>query len=46
MMEDKSKTLMGYAATHPSAKIRYHVSDMKLYVDLDAAYIVLPQAGK
>ena len=34
---------MDYAATHPSAKIRYHASDMILHVDLDAAYLVLPQ---
>ena len=44
MTEDKCKMLMDYAATHLSAKIRYHTSDMILRVDSDAAYLVLPQA--
>ena len=35
---------MDYAATYPNAVIRYHVSDMILHVDTDAAYLVLPKA--
>ena len=44
MTEDKCKMLMKYAATHPSAKIRYHANDMRLHVNSDTAYLVLPQA--
>ena len=36
--------LLDYLATHPDATIRYHASDMILYVISDAAYLVLPQA--
>ena len=36
--------LMDYIATHPSATIRYYASDMRLYFDSDAAYLVLPNA--
>ena len=43
MMEDKSKMLMGYAATHSSAKIRHHASETRLHVGSDVAYLVLPQ---
>ena len=35
---------MNYAHTYPDAKIRYHASDMQLYIDSDAAYLVLHQA--
>ena len=35
---------MDYIATHPSATIRYYASDMRLYFDSDAAYLVLPNA--
>jgi hypothetical protein len=31
--------LLNYAATHPDAKIRYHASDMVLYVESDASYL-------
>jgi hypothetical protein len=31
--------LLNYAATHPDAKIRYHASDMILYVERDASYL-------
>ena len=36
--------LMDYLHTYPNAKIRYSKSDMVLYVDSDAAYLVLPKA--
>ena len=36
--------LMDYLSTYPNAKIRYTKSDMVLYVDSDAAYLVLPKA--
>ena len=35
---------MDYMATYPEATIRYHASDMCLYIDSDAAYLVLPKA--
>ena len=38
------KQLLDYAATRPDAKIRFYASDMILYVDSDAAYLVLPNA--
>lgn len=40
----KCNMLMDYLHTHPDAKIRYHASDMRLYLETDAAYLVLPQA--
>ena len=42
--KDATIMLMDYLYTHPSAKIRYTASDMQLYVDLDAAYSVAPNA--
>ena len=36
--------LLDYVATHPNAIIRYHASDMILYIDSDAAYLVMPGA--
>ena len=41
---DKATMLMDYAHTYPDAIIRYHASDMQLYIDSDAAYLVLPNA--
>jgi hypothetical protein len=35
---------MDYAATYPTAIIRYHASDMALHIDSDATYLVLPNA--
>ncbi len=35
--------LMDYLHTHHNAKIRYKASDMQLYVDSDAAYLVAPK---
>jgi hypothetical protein len=36
--------LLDYAATHPNAAIRYHRSDMILYVHSDASYLSEPKA--
>ena len=38
------KVLMDYAHTYPDAKIYHHTNNMQLYVDSDAAYIVLSKA--
>jgi hypothetical protein len=38
------KMLLDYAATYPTAIIRYHASNMALHIDSDAAYLVLPNA--
>ena len=35
---------LNYCATHPSAFIRYHASDMILWVHSDASYLSEPQA--
>ena len=46
-MEDTNKELdilMDYAHTYPNAIIGYKASDMQLYVDSDAVYLVLPKA--
>ncbi len=40
----KTKHLLDFAATYPNKKICYHASDMILYVESDAAYLVLPNA--
>ena len=39
---EKTKMLMDYAFTHPNAIIRYYTSGMILYIDSDAAYLVMP----
>ena len=44
MTEKKAQMLMDYLATFPNAKIRYYAGDMKLHVESDAAYLVLPNA--
>ena len=36
--------LLDYANTYPNACFRFHVSDMELTVDSDAAYLVMPKA--
>ena len=38
------KMLLDYAATYPDVKVRFHASDMILHAELDAAYLVLPEA--
>ena len=35
---------MDYLHTHPNAVVRFHASDMILYIELDASYLVLPKA--
>ena len=42
--KDATLILMDYLYTHPNAKIRYHASNMQLYIDSDAAYLVAPKA--
>jgi hypothetical protein len=41
---DNLVQLLDYAATHPNAKIRFHSSDMILYVHSDASYLSEPKA--
>ena len=36
--------LLDYLHTYPNAKIRFNASDMKLYIDSDAAYLIAPKA--
>jgi hypothetical protein len=36
---DKVIKLLNYCNTHPETKIRYHASDMILYIHSDAAYL-------
>jgi hypothetical protein len=36
---DKVIKLLNYCNTHPETKIRYHASDMKLYIHSDASYL-------
>ena len=40
----KLNHLLDYVATFPHAILRFHVSDMVLHVDSDAAYLVMPKA--
>ena len=41
---DKTNHLLDYCCTYTDSKIRYYASDMVLWVDSDAAYLVLPGA--
>ena len=36
--------ILNYAATHPSAEIKYHASDMCLHIHSDASYLSAPKA--
>ena len=36
--------LICYAHVYPNTTIRYHTSDMQLYIYLDTAYLMLPNA--
>ena len=36
--------LMNYVSTYPDAYIRFHASEMVLFADSDAAFLVLPKA--
>ncbi len=40
----KIQMLLDYLSTYPNAKVRFYASNMKLHVDLDAAYLVAPKA--
>ena len=40
----KVQWLLDYVATYLNANIRFYKSDMILYIDSDAAYLVLPNA--
>ena len=42
--KEKAQQLMDYLHTYPDAYVRYHASNMVLYVDSDAAYLVAPKA--
>ena len=44
--ETKCAKLMDYLHTHPDALIRFHASDMILYIESDADYLVLPKARR
>ena len=35
---------MDYLHTHPDAVVGFHASDIILYIESDAAYLILPQA--
>ena len=41
---NKTKMLMDFLATHPMAKLQFYAGTMKLHVESDAAYLVLPGA--
>ena len=36
--------LMDYLYTYPNAKLRFYAGDMKLQVEADAAYLIIPNA--
>ena len=42
--EKKCAKLMDYLNSHPDAVVQFHASDMILYIESDAAYLVLPKA--
>mgnify|MGYP003321455284 FL=1 len=42
--QSSANMLMDYLATHPSAKLRFHQSNMQLHIDTDAAYLVAPNS--
>ena len=42
--KEEYQQLIDYAATYPNVYVQYHASDIVLYVDSDATYLVLPQA--
>ena len=42
--KEKTQQLMDYLHTYPDVYVRYYASDMVLYVDSDAAYLVAPKA--
>ena len=44
LTKEECDWLMDYCHTYPDAKIRFYASDMILYCESDAAYLVLPLA--
>jgi hypothetical protein len=40
----KCRRLLDYAATYPTAYVRFYASDMELNIETDAAYLVMPKA--
>ena len=42
--EHKAQMLMDYLHTYPNTKLQFYAGDMKLQVETDAAYLVLPNA--
>ena len=40
----KCNRLLDYVATYPNTTVRYRASNMKLHIDSDAAYLVMPKA--
>ena len=40
----KTDMLFDYLATHPDAKVRFYATNMYLYLESDAAHLVLPRA--
>ena len=41
---EATNQLLDYAATYPDIIVRFHASDMILYSESDAAYLVMPKA--
>ena len=39
-----SKVFLNYAASNPDAEIIFHASNMLYKIDLDATYLVYPEA--
>ena len=42
--ETKCAKLMDYLHTHPNTVVQFHASNMILYIESDAAYLVLPKS--
>ena len=42
-INEKVSLLIEYAHSYPDAIIRYRASHMQLYIDSDAAYLILPK---
>ena len=42
--QQKYSILMNYLIIHPEATLHYHPRNIKLYIETDSAYLVLPEA--
>ena len=40
----KTLMLLDYLSTYPQAKLRFYAENMKLHIESDAAYLILPGA--